>query len=169
MNNVASINIPFGELARQMDVRLIKNTLKRAYRAEGKKVRQLALQSLHSTGLNVDGNKSDWDKGVRLRIYSKGGGFMVSVKGSKGRSMHVNRQGLQKPVLMWAEGGTKQRRTKSKTRFFKRLRKQHSTGSMPAYRFLERVTPQSYQMVERDLFKEVEQAAFKVAMKAGMI
>lgn len=152
-----------------MDVRLIKNTLKRAYRAEGKKVRQTALQSLHSTSLSVEGNKSDWDKGVRLRIYSKGGGFMVSVKGTRGRSMHVTRSGREKPILMWAEGGTKQRKTKSKTKFFKRIRKPHATGSMPAYNFLERVTPQSYQMVERDLFKEVEQAAYKVAVKAGMI
>lgn len=161
-------------LAKEMTPRMIRNSVKRAYRAVGKKAREIAVSSLNSSGLSVLGNASDWKKGVRLHIYSKGGGFLVSVRGKaanksgKGeRSMHKNRfYGKTKralPILQWAEEGTRERKTKTKGR----QRKAHSTGHMRKYGFLESASGRMYTAVENGLQGEVEQAVYKVAAKNG--
>lgn len=162
------------DLLRQMSTRQIRNSLKRAYRKEANKAQRIAAQKLRTSGLKYSG--SDMEKGIRTRIYSRGGGFMLTVKakkatksGGKEQGMYTNRQGLKKPVLMWAEEGTLPRRTKSATKFFVRTRKGHSTGQMPSYGFMEKATPQMYKSVEDGLFPEIDLAVRKVAKKAGFI
>ena len=158
------------ELSKQLEPKQIRNALKRAYRAEAKKAVDVARQSLASSRLKVKGNTADWKKGIRSHIYSRGGGFMVTVKARAGKNekgMHVNRKGIKKPVLMWAEEGTTWRKTRSRSKFFVRKRKGHNTGKMPAYGFLKRAEPMMYNTVEQDLFPEVEKAVRKVAAKAG--
>ena len=83
--------------------------------------------------------------------------------------MHTNRYGFKKPVLMWAEEGTRQRRTKTQTKWFTRSRKGHSTGSMPAYGFLAKAQPEMFSAVERGLAPEVEKAVDKIAKKCGFV
>lgn len=165
-------------LLREMTPKQIRAAVKGAYRAEAKKARAIAVRNLSSSGLDVQGNRSDWQKGIRSYIYRNGGGFMITVKarGSKdgGKSMHVNRFGFKKPILMWAEEGTKPRKTKSNggshaRTFVRRLRKGHATGSMPAYGFLARSAPEMYRTVEQDLYGEVEKAVEKKAAKLGFI
>lgn len=119
------------QLAKEMNPKQLRNSLKRAYRAEAKKVLGIARKSLHATRLQVKGSKSDWDKGIRSHIYSRGGGFMITVKahranlkGQGEKSMHRNRfyddhkgargktlKGTKRalPILMWAEEGTNYR------------------------------------------------------------
>ena len=164
------------ELLRQMTPRQIRNSLKRAYRAEAKKAREMAVRSLRSRGPEVRGNARDWDNGVRSHIYSRGGGFLLTVKprkagkGGKGeKSMHTNRRGITKPVLLWAEEGTRQRATRSSSRFAARKRKGHPTGRMPAYGFLAAAEGEIGRMVEADLGKEVRVAVEKVAKKCGFL
>ena len=182
------------QLTREMNPKQLRNSLKRAYRAEAKKVLGIARKSLHATRLQVKGNKSDWDKGIRSHIYSRGGGFLITVKahratmrGQGEKSMHENRQGFKKPILMWAEEGTNYRQRggkkvrikhgiygshrSGKTRYWtETIRKDGiPTKRMPSYRFLEKATPEMNRTVETDLGNEVNVAVEKVAKKCGFI
>ena len=184
----------WNELAKELTPRQMRSALKRSYRAEAKKALGIARRYLGASGMQVQGNKSDWDKGIRSHIYSKGGGFMITVKahranlkGQGEKSMHQNRKGFKKPVLMWAEEGTKPRQRggkkvrikhgiygthrSGKTRYWtETIRKDGiSTGQMGAYGFLDRATPEMFQTVERDLGAEVGIAVEKVARKCGFI
>lgn len=60
-------------------------------------------------------------------------------------------------------------RTKTRTRFFVRQRRGHSTGSMPAYHFLEDATPEMYRVAEQALMPEVRRAVEQAARKAGFM
>jgi hypothetical protein len=182
------------QLTREMNPKQLRNSLKRAYRAEAKKVLGIARKSLHATRLQVKGSKSDWDKGIRSHIYSRGGGFMITVKahranlkGQGEKSMHENRKGFKKPVLMWAEEGTKERQRggkkirikhgiygthrSGKTQYWTETKRKDGipTGRMGAYGFLERATPEMFQTVEHDLGTEVGVAVEKVAKKCGFV
>lgn len=185
------------QLAKELSPRQMRNALKRSYRTEAKKALAVARRKLHKSGLHVEGNKADWDKGIRSHIYSKGGGFMLTVKarranhnGKGEKSMHQNRKGFKKPILMWAEEGTQKRQAKSKGWHYEqtgswKLWARHGTaykprkrkvrygglnrGQMGAYGFLEKATPEMYQVVEADLGVEVGAAVEKVAKKCGFI
>jgi hypothetical protein len=171
-------------LLNELSPRLLRNALKQSYRRVGNMARQVAVNNLNSSGLKVQGNKSDWEKGIRLHIYSKGGGFMVTIKSVKAgrgeKSMHANRYygkmrsdgttNLRKlPILMWQEEGTGARKTKSKTRIWKRSRKGHSTGRLSAVHFLQRSEPEMTGIVETEEMKELDAALERVARKAGKI
>ena len=181
-------------LAKELTPRQLRNALKRSYRAEAKKVLGIARRHLHASKLKVKGNKSDWDKGIRSHIYSKGGGFLITVKahrstlkGEGEKSMHENRKGFKKPILMWAEEGTNYRQRggkkvrvkhgiygthrSGKTRYWTETIRKNGipTKRMPAYRFLEKATPEMNRTVETDLGKEVGVAVDKVAKKCGFI
>ncbi len=167
------------DLLRQMNGTQIKKSMRGAIRAEARKAQKIAQGKLLSSGLQVRGSTSDWKKGIRTRIYpdNKGAGFMVTVKaraasrktGKGEKSMHENRFGFRKPILMWAEEGTKNRSTKSQTKWFVRKKKGHSTGRMRAYGFMEAATPGMFRSVEAGLLPEVEKAVWKVAKKCGFV
>ena len=76
------------------------------YGADSKEVLVIARGKLMQSGM---AHASRLKKDIRLRVYPKGGGFMITVKQHGKQGYHVNRFGLQKPVLMWAEEGTKVR------------------------------------------------------------
>ncbi len=163
------------ELARLLTQRQIRNSVKRAYRREADRARKIAVNALRVSGLRVEGDASDWEKGIRAHVYSRGGGFLITVKarganrhGRGEKGMHKNRAGVKKPVLMWAEEGTAARKTKSRTRVFIRKRRGHGTGRMPGYGFLDKAAPDMYRSVEAGLLPEIESAVDKVARKAGI-
>ena len=182
------------QLAKEMTPKQLRKSLKRAYRAEAKKVLGIARQQLHRSKIQVKGNQADWEKGIRSHIYSRGGGFLITVKahranlkGQGEKSMHENRKGFKKPILMWAEEGTNYRqRGGKKVRIKHGIYGTHRSGKtqywtetirkdgiptkrMPAYRFLEKATPEMNRTVETDLGKEVGVAVEKVAKKCGFI
>ena len=85
----------------------------------------------------------------------------------------MNRFGLQKPVLMWAEEGTKVRYVRKgggevaqlgdgKWRTLGRRR-----GQMPAYHFLDGVEEAGAPIIERDIGTRLEEAVMKRARKMG--
>lgn len=84
----------------------LKALLKGAYRKTGNEILAIARQRLMSSGIV---HASKLKKGIRLHVYPRGGGFMITVKPHGKQGYHVNRFGLEKPVLMWAEEGTKER------------------------------------------------------------
>ena len=186
------------QLVRELSPKQMRNALKRSYRSETKTVVGIAQRYLRQTGMTVRGDRSDWEKGIRGHIYSRGGGFLVTVKahraslkqmsqGHPGLSMHKNRRGWYKPVLMWAEEGTQPRKrggkrvkadnahntAKAQGRIggaWQYIRKGGiKTGRMKPYRFLERATPEMFQAVEAGLTPEVGRAVENVARKCGFI
>ena len=96
------------KLFTEMDVKHRKRALKGAFRREANQVRRTAINNLRSS---LHSNR-DLEKGIRAIVFKKAAGFRVTIgtkkanrktgKGDKG--MHINRQGLKKPVLIWAEG-----------------------------------------------------------------
>jgi hypothetical protein len=189
------ITKPLDQLMKELTPRELRKGLKAGYRQTAKKARKVALRYLHASSLQVKGNKGDLDKGLRAYIYSKGGGFLLTVnarratksgKGEKG--MHENRYGKKKPVLMWAEDGTQKRQRGGRTftvrgnliygsqrserlRYYK-IRKRVdgvNTGAMPAYSFLDKATPEVTKVVEAELSTQIKESVEKVARKSGLL
>lgn len=183
-------------LMKELSPRELRKGLKAGYRKTARMARKVALEYLHRSDLQVKGNKADLDKGLRAYIYSKGGGFMLTVnarranksgKGEKG--MHENRKGKKKPVLMWAEDGTRKRTAKGKFtyewsgnwklwsrhggKYKPKKRRNYSSGQdrgkMPAYEFLEKATPEATRVVEQELGNQIKEGVEKVARKSGLL
>ena len=160
----------WNELLKVFSKRDLKAALKGAYRKTGNEVLKVARQKLAESGI---ANASKLKKGIRLRVYPRGGGFMITVKPHGKQGFHVNRFGLQKPVLMWAEEGTKVRYVRKgggqvtqlgngKWRTLGRRR-----GQMPAYHFLDGVESDGGQIIEREISPRLEEAVMKRAEKMG--
>lgn len=60
MNAITYEDRAFYDLLQVFDRRMLKNALKKAYRAEVKKMREIGLRNLRSSGLKVS---SDLEKG----------------------------------------------------------------------------------------------------------
>lgn len=159
------------KLFTEMDVKHRKRALKGAFRREANQVRRTAINNLRSS---LHSNR-DLEKGIRAIVFKKAAGFRVTIgtkkanpktgKGEKG--MHINRQGLKKPVLIWAEGGTEQRKTKTKTRVFVRERRDHNTGRMKRYGFMRKTQTDVRDKVTADLRNEIVESVTKTANKYG--
>ena len=110
-------------------------------------------------------------KDISLRVYPKGGGFMVDAR-ARGRrgAQYVNSAGATKPVLMWATEGTAVRgRTNwdGKDNGHKRRRGAYR-GRMPRYDIIDRAEAMSVSFVETDLQGEIEAATWRRAKKMGL-
>ncbi len=144
--------------------------LKGAFRREANMVRKTALNNLRGS-IRTD---KDLEKGVRAVVFKRQAGFKVTVatkragkNGGVALGFHKNRQGLEKPILIWAEAGTKERKTKTKTKVFTRSRKGHSTGRMKRYGFLRQTQADVADTVTNDLHNEIERNVVKIAKKYG--
>lgn len=159
------------KLFTEMDVKHRKRALKGAFRREANQVRRTAINNLRSS---LHSNR-DLEKGIRAIVFKKAAGFRITIgtkkanrktgKGEKG--MHINRQGLKKPVLIWAEGGTEQRKTKTKTRVLVRERRSHNTGRMKRYGFMRKTQTDVRDKVTADLRNEIVESVTKTANKYG--
>ena len=158
----------FAELEPKRRLQAIKG----GFRKEANQVRKTAINNLRSS---VQSNK-DLEKGVRAIVFKRKAGFRVTVgtkragKNGKGEAgFHTNRQGLKKPVLIWAEEGTAERKTKPKQgtrRRAARLRASHRTGRMKRYGFMAQ-TLSSVDTVTADIKKMVTENVEQVAKKYG--
>ncbi len=159
------------KLFTDMDVKHRKRALKGAFKREANQVRKTAINNLRSS---LHSNR-DLEKGIRAIVFKYKAGFRVTIsakkanrktgKGEKG--MHLNRQGLKKPVLIWAEGGTDRRHTKTKTKVFVRERKGHNTGYMKRYGFMRKTKTDVADKVTDDLHNEITKSIEKTASKYG--
>lgn len=158
------------KLIKELDPEQYRKGLRATYRKVANKIRGDAVQSLNSKGFHVRGNKADWAKGIRPRVYSRSGGFMVTVKPrQKGnKSMHENRQGLLKPVLYWLDDGTAERRTKTQTKVFRRARRGHRTGRIRAANILKPAEDKARGYVVPEIEKTLEKKLTQQAKKAGI-
>ena len=168
------------ELYAQMDEKQRAKAMKGAFRTTANVMRRAAVSfvrsDLHSS--------RDLEKGVRSLVFKQKLGFRVTVgtvvKKAANRSgwvgvkgFHLNRQGLEKPVLIWAEDGTKERRLKggrgthkTKRGFRKRyLFNGAYRGRMTAYQFIvkanQQVGPQINQTIQDNFRSSMEKTAKK--------
>lgn len=167
---VRDLENPFAEVFQALDLKTQRKVMKSAMRREGNRLKKVAVANLNASGIGRGTNRN-LSKGIYVRTYPDryGLGFMVSVRphGSR-KGIHKNRQGLEKPVLMWAEDGTRQRRTgKRKRSFFslsrftgKHVRNYNRDGAnrgrMRDYGFLAKTERETADSVEANLFKELE-------------
>ncbi len=160
------------KLFKALDQEQRVKAMKGAFRREANKVRRVAISNLRSTGIRTD---RDLEKGVRAVVYKRAAGFRVTIGTKKGnrktgrgeRGFHTNRRGLKKPVLLWAEGGTDKRYTKSKTRIFTRSRKGHYTGRMKRYGFMSKTGRQVDGRVTDELREEIVKSIHMTARRYG--
>ena len=154
----------------EMDPKQRLKALKGAFRREANQVRKTALNNLRGS-IRTD---KDLESGIRVIVFKKTAGFRVTIgtkratrAGGKDYGYHKNRQGLKKPVLIWAEEGTEARQTKSRTRIFARSRKGHSTGKMKRYGFMRKTASDVRDSVTDHLRTEVINNVQKIADKYG--
>ncbi len=146
--------------------------LKGAFRKEAGRVRKTAVNNLRGS-IRSD---RDLEKGVRAIVFKKQAGFRVTIgtrkankNGNGEYGFHKNRQGLKKPVLIWAEEGTEQRKTKTQTKVFKRSRKGHPTGRMKRYGFMRKTRDEVTDSVTNNVHNAVIDKVTKTAKKYGCI
>ena len=160
------------ELLNEMNAKDIKRTLRSTYRRIGKLAAQPARDALAS----AIRHGSAMAKDIRVRVWSKGFGFSVTVK-PHGKQGYYRRSqdGKEKPVAMWAQEGTTDRyeRHGGKSVFktadgFKTM-KGNWTGKMRGYHFLEASEKQGPAIVEREMFTALEIEAEKRLRKLGWI
>jgi hypothetical protein len=174
MANVSYDDTNLQRLFAEMEPKRRLQALKGSFRREANQVRKTAVNNLRSTGIRTD---KDLEKGVRALVFKRAAGFRVTIgtkKASKNGNgeagFHTNRQGLRKPILIWAEAGTKERRTKSKQgsrRRASRLRASHITGRMKRYGFMEQTLNSVRGTVTADIHTMVVDNIQKVAEKYG--
>lgn len=159
----------FAELEPKRRLQAIKG----GFRKEANQVRKTAINNLRSS---IQSNK-DLEKGVRAILFKRKAGFRVTVgtkragKNGKGEAgFHTNRQGLKKPILIWAEEGTEERKTKPKQgtrRRAARLRASHRTGRMKRYGFMAQTLTSVRDTVTNNIHEMVAENVQKVAEKYG--
>lgn len=181
--SVRDIEKPFGEVFQALDEKTQRKALRSAMRKEGNRLKKAAIAKLDSKDIGK-GTRRSLSSGIYLRVYpaSYGLGFMVSVKPhGKRKGIHFNRQGREKPVLMWAEDGTKGRRCGrrissifGKSRFSGKkirhyLRGGAWRGRMRAYGFIADTESQDGDNVENNLFDNLQKNVEKQARKCGLL
>lgn len=140
--------------------------LRGGFRKEANRVRKTAVNNLRSS-IRSD---RDLEKGVRSLVFKRKAGFRITVgtkrankKGKGEAGFHTNRQGLKKPILIWAEDGTKARKTKERGG----KHGARSTGRMKRYGFMDRTLKAVRGSVTENIHEMVAENVQKVAKKYG--
>lgn len=159
----------FAELEPKRRMQAIKG----GFRKEANQVRKTAINNLRGS---IRSDK-DLEKGVRTIVFKRKAGFRVTVgtkkagKNGKGEAgFHTNRRGYKKPILIWAEDGTQERRTKPKQgtrRRAGRMREAHRTGRMKRYGFMTQTLNSVRDSVTQNIHEMVTDNVIKVAAKYG--
>ena len=183
--SVTDISRPFASVYKALDIRQQRRSLRAAMRKEGRHLLATAKAAISGARLGL-GTKQDIRQGVYVRVYPDkyGLGFMASVKPHRKnnvKGIHVNRQGKMKPVLMFAEEGTRYRKVgRRKQSFFGKsrytgkkirhyTRSGHSTGRMRAYRFMEKAERTASSGIGQRLFTDFEKNVYRAAQRQGLM
>lgn len=170
----ADVRYDDGNLQRlfaELEPKRRSQALRGGFRKAANNVRKKAVANLREA-IRTD---KDLEKGVRAIVFRRTAGFCVTIKpkkaGKNGKGeagMHTNRQGLKKPVLKWAEEGTKVRTTKSGGgKRAARLRAAHSTGRMPRFGFMAKTKNEVRDSVTADMRNMVTENVERIAKKYG--
>lgn len=157
----------------EMEPKRRLQAIKGGFRKEANQVRKTAVNNLRGS-IRSD---RDLERGIRALVFKRKAGFRVTIgtkkagRNGKGEAgFHLNRQGVKKPVLIWAEEGTKERYTKPKAgtrRRAARLRAAHRTGRMKRYGFMAKTLRDTRGKVTDDIHRMVIENVEKTASKYG--
>lgn len=183
-SEVRDLDRPFSDVFKALDLKEQRKAIRGALGKAAKRVKQITISNLQGSGLGM-GTYAPITEGVQYRVFPSryGAGFMVRVspyKKGDDSVMHLNRRGKEKPVLMWAEDGTRGRRVGRRTDSFtgtsrngKKVRHYnragHSTGRMPKYGFMVKEEGGQVSFVEHDLFADFQRNVLKAARKQGLL
>lgn len=164
------------ELSPKRRVQAMRGTM----RTQAHYVRKVAIGNLRSSGLRTD---ADMERGVREVVFKNTLGFRVTVgtKGKKSRSnpnaktrgYHKNRRGEEKPILIWAEDGTKERHTKRRGflgrrwRAFSNKGRKGYRGRMPRFAFMAKTKQETMATVTSEYANVFRSTVEKIALKYG--
>ncbi len=180
---VADITKPFADVYKALDPKDQRKAMRSSMRREGNRLKKAAVDNLGQSGIGK-GTKRSLSSGIYVRTYPDryGLGFMVSVKPhGKRKGIHLNRQNREKPVLMWAEDGTRQRHVGrrissffGKSRFTGKKVRQYlrggaNRGKMKRYAFLAKTERQTDDSVEANLFSDLQKTVERAAAKQGLL
>ena len=180
---VTDLDHPFADIYKALDMKDQRKAMRSAMRREGNRIKKEAVANLSSSGIG-SGTKRSLSSGIYVRTYPDryGLGFMVSVKPhGRRKGIHLNRQGLEKPVLMWAEDGTRLRHVgrrissfMGKSRFTGKKVRQYlrggaSRGKMGRYGFLAKTEAQVEGTTESNLFSALQKNVERAAMRQGLL
>ena len=149
----------------EMDTKKRLKALKGAFRRGANRVRKTALNNLRGS-IRTD---KDLERGVRAVVFKRKAGFRVTIgtkkagKSGKEYGFHINRKGLKKPVLIWAEAGTKWRKSKRATRYL--VGGKWRTGRTRG--FMAKTADDVRDSVTGSLHNELINSVTKVAKKYG--
>ena len=167
------------ELFKQLDVKQQVKAMKGAFSREARNFRKKVVNTLTSTpggrrGRPLAIEDYDAERQIRARVFKKVMGFQVTLKPKRKTryGYHHNRRGQDLPILLWAEGGTKERRTKTNSgkhnrTWTWRLRARHKTGAMPAYRFMSITRDREKDNVTASLHNEIRKYVTNAAKRNG--
>lgn len=175
--NVADIDKPFAEVFKALDLKTQRKTLKSAVRKESNRLKKVAMEEVMSSSLGK-GTQQPLTKSLYSRVFPDryGLGALVSVRPhGKRKGYHVNRYGKEKPVLMWAESGTRMRNVGKKVDYFTSrsrytgkkiynyIRGGASRGRMQKYEFLKHTDEKAGGQTEEYLFNEFKKNVYRAA------
>lgn len=151
-----------------------RKVLKGGFRRVGNYMRKAAVNNLRASGLN---HAAELSAGIRVVVFKREAGVRVTVasrkanaKGRGERGMHRNRYGDKKPVLVWAEAGTRFRKTEKRSRVMVapgQYRITKRRGFMKRYGFLAKTRTQVSGEVTGMMRKEIINSVEKIAKKYG--
>lgn len=156
----------------ELEPRQRLKALKGAFRREAGRVRKVAVGNLRSS-IRSD---RDLERGVRAVVFKRKAGFRVTIgtkkarmNGGKEYGFHTNRRGLKKPVLIWAEGGTKGRKSRRQSRYpvGGRWATGKNRGAMKSYGFMAKTKSDVRGTVTESLHNQVREHVTKTAKKYG--
>ena len=104
-------------LTRQLNPAGIRQSVRSDFPSVSEQARQIALGKLRSSGVDVKGDRSDWESSLRVHLYSGGGGFMLTTAGRPAgrngegeKGMHRNRffgkTGTDRKMRGWTKQST---------------------------------------------------------------
>lgn len=139
----------------------------------GNTIRKTAVNNLRSSGL---GQAEELSSGIYVVVFKRKAGVRVTVaprkarmngKGEKG--MHRNRYGEKRPILYWAETGTKWRLSKKPTKY--RINGKWVSGKrrgrMKRYGFMSKTQTQVEYTAGRQIKQELIGKLRKLVEKNG--
>lgn len=165
MRNIEYDDSNLHKLYAELEPKRRRQALKGGLRRAANMVRKAAVVRLRTS---LKSNR-DLERGVRALVFKRVAGFRVTVgTGRRGESIHTNRWGKKKPVLIWAEDGTQPRYRRSKRRAL-RLGSGRGgfSGSMPRLGFMADTSAEMGPKVTEILKDETVKSVRRIALKYG--
>lgn len=147
--------------------------MRNAFSRIGTQMRKRAVQNMRqAVGEKVSGSSTfrsnkNTERGIRKVMSRRNLGFRITVGTRRGKVRNLDTKAAREQtiVALLAEGGTGKRKTRNTRTKRGIIGRGRYTGSMPAFRFMERTKANAYEeataMLEKEIIKSIEKIAHK--------